>query len=313
MRLNPITKVAKNLPLLSPTPSAHWFSQRVNGLLPADWSDALQDSALCIHLNFMGTAILQFPRRETQALSPQSLCWACGATKASRNPARDLQECLTLVYPDTWLQQHILPLAAQFQETLRRFISKPGRPGFLLGRSLTSDDLIWARSLALPGPCKEARQLLDVTRLTDFLLTELLKASESSSTQNAPILSRAERIAQERVTKVKNRILKQLDENHTLEDLATAAGCSPFYLSRTFTQVTGIPLMLWIRKTRVEKAAELIASGRCNVSEAALEVGYRSFSHFSRAFQQEKGVPPSRWISHLSSSTNRILSHKKIP
>ena len=43
-----------------------------------------------------------------------------------------------------------------------------------------------------------------------------------------------------------------------------------------------------------------LPSGAANVSEAAVEVGYRSFSHFSRAFFEEKGVQPSRWVAHLS-------------
>jgi AraC-like DNA-binding protein len=33
-----------------------------------------------------------------------------------------------------------------------------------------------------------------------------------------------------------------------------------------------------------------------NASEAALEVGYRSLSHFSQAFRAEKGKSPSEWI-----------------
>jgi AraC-like DNA-binding protein len=64
--------------------------------------------------------------------------------------------------------------------------------------------------------------------------------------------------------------------------------------------VEGLTLSNWLRRARIEKAATLIATGRCNVSEAALEVGYQSFSHFSRAFAEEKGVPPSQWVRRLS-------------
>ena len=57
------------------------------------------------------------------------------------------------------------------------------------------------------------------------------------------------------------------------------------------------------RLARVTRRVEAdIATGRCNVSEAALEVGYQSFSHFSRAFAEEKGVPPSQWVRRLSES-----------
>ena len=51
----------------------------------------------------------------------------------------------------------------------------------------------------------------------------------------------------------------------------------------------------YVRKLRIETAAELIVSGQCNVSEAAVEVGYQSLSHFSKAFQQVKGCLPSKY------------------
>jgi len=69
-------------------------------------------------------------------------------------------------------------------------------------------------------------------------------------------------------------------------------GCSPFHLSRTFSQVTGQTIPQYVRKLRMEKAAELLQSGRFNVTEAALEVGYSSLSHFSQAFCQVIGCCP---------------------
>jgi len=42
----------------------------------------------------------------------------------------------------------------------------------------------------------------------------------------------------------------------------------------------------------MERAAELLLSGKYNVTEAALEVGYSSLSHFSQAFCQTMGCCP---------------------
>jgi AraC-like DNA-binding protein len=42
----------------------------------------------------------------------------------------------------------------------------------------------------------------------------------------------------------------------------------------------------------MEKAAELLRSGDYNVTEAALEVGYASPSHFSQAFHEAFGCCP---------------------
>ena len=43
---------------------------------------------------------------------------------------------------------------------------------------------------------------------------------------------------------------------------------------------------------RLERAAELLRSGKFNVTETALEVGYSSLSHFSHAFHETYGCCP---------------------
>jgi AraC-like DNA-binding protein len=43
---------------------------------------------------------------------------------------------------------------------------------------------------------------------------------------------------------------------------------------------------------RLERAAHLLRSGRCNVTEAAMAVGYTSLSHFSKAFWETFGCCP---------------------
>ena len=146
-----------------------------------------------------------------------------------------------------------------------------------------------------PHLCEQARRLLEGARLTDFLVRELF----TTGSQDDQMVSRTERVAKERVERAKAEFLKHLDQTPSLEEVAAVAGCSPHYLSRTFTQVEGLPLVLWLRRVRVDHAAKLLATGQCNVSEAAMEVGYRSLSHFSRAFAEEKGVTPSKWVAHL--------------
>jgi len=299
MRLTLITNVPPT-PSIPPAPSHCWHASPRSGPGSKPWPEALHARSLCLHLNFHGEAQLSLKSGSLTTLSPQTLTWSRSAHNALRTSTRDRHECLTLVFPDPWLTENLKALLSQVPQPARQLVSKPYSPLILPGRRLTEDDLAWTRNLLRPPFCDAARALMDNARLTDFLLRELFAASADAQIQTSDLLSRAERAAHERVERVKSHLLKHLDENHELETLATAVGCSPHYLSRTFTQVTGTPLMLWIRRARIDRAATLIATGRCNVSEAALEVGYRSFSHFSRAFQQEKGVPPSKWISHLA-------------
>jgi AraC-like DNA-binding protein len=74
--------------------------------------------------------------------------------------------------------------------------------------------------------------------------------------------------------------------------LGHEVGCSPFYLSRIFSREVGLTIPQYLRNLRMERAAELLRTGRYNVTEAATEVGYSSLSHFSKAFCETIGCCP---------------------
>ena len=98
--------------------------------------------------------------------------------------------------------------------------------------------------------------------------------------------TRAQRLAAERVARVKAILLENLAETPSLEELGRRVACSHFYLSRTSTRESGLARSQWLRRARLERAADLLRTRKCNVSEAGLEVGYSSLSHFSHAFHE---------------------------
>ena len=104
--------------------------------------------------------------------------------------------------------------------------------------------------------------------------------------------NRQKRLARERVDRVVALLRKHLVEPLNLEEIGREVGCSPFHLSRTFSAETGTTIPQYLRRLRMERAAELLRSGKYNVTEAALEVGYSSLSHFSQSFCQEMGCCP---------------------
>ncbi len=104
---------------------------------------------------------------------------------------------------------------------------------------------------------------------------------------------RQRKIATGRVAQVHRLLSAALDAPPTLKALGKSVGCSPFYLSRVFSETTGMTISQYLKRLRVERAADLLASGRFNVGEAAVEVGYQSLSHFSKAFRDVKGCTHS--------------------
>ena len=104
--------------------------------------------------------------------------------------------------------------------------------------------------------------------------------------------TRTQRAARDRVDRARKILSERMTDPPSLEDLARSVGCSPFYLSRQFSQETGTTMQQFIRQLRMERAAELLRTGKCNVTEAAFEVGYNSLSHFSALFHETFGCCP---------------------
>jgi AraC family transcriptional regulator len=103
---------------------------------------------------------------------------------------------------------------------------------------------------------------------------------------------RQKRVARERVERVKEVLARDLANPPTLEMIGQDVGCSPYYLSRIFSREVGLTIPQYLRNVRMERAAELLRTGRYNVTETATEVGYSSLSHFSKAFCETIGCCP---------------------
>jgi len=103
---------------------------------------------------------------------------------------------------------------------------------------------------------------------------------------------RQQRVALDRVEAVQAILRRNVAAAPSLEQISREVGCSPFYLSRTFSKETGQTIPQYLRQLRMEKSAELLRTGRYNVTEVAMEVGYSSLSHFSQTFHQTFGCCP---------------------
>lgn len=110
--------------------------------------------------------------------------------------------------------------------------------------------------------------------------------------QEEMFCTRQQRIANERAEAVKLILEKHLADPPTMTALGKEIGCSAAYLGRIFAAETGMSVPQYLRKIRLQKAAEYLREGTHNVTEAAFDVGYSSLSHFSKAFYEEFGCCP---------------------
>lgn len=80
-------------------------------------------------------------------------------------------------------------------------------------------------------------------------------------------------------------------EPWTIASLAAAVGLSESKLKIGFREIVGVSTRIYLRQTRIEEAAAMIARGDA-VTEAALANGFQNLSHFSKAFRIVKGMGP---------------------
>ncbi|MDR3184804.1 MAG: AraC family transcriptional regulator, partial [Prevotellaceae bacterium] len=59
--------------------------------------------------------------------------------------------------------------------------------------------------------------------------------------------------------------------------------------------LTGINPNTFFKIYKLNRAAELLAEGKMNISEIADYTGFSTLSHFSASFKKQFGVPPSEW------------------
>ena len=74
---------------------------------------------------------------------------------------------------------------------------------------------------------------------------------------------------------------------------------NPTYLSERFKQVTGMSPLQFVKRERIARAQQLVRETSRSLIEIALEVGYRSPSHFARVFRRVVGVTPTEFRSTL--------------
>ena len=125
-------------------------------------------------------------------------------------------------------------------------------------------------------------------RLTD----RMRKAEIVSTGVPADATSMEERF----LANVRRTIIEHLgDEEFGVEALAEALGHSRAHLYRRLGDLQGRSPAKLIRLMRLERAAELLKVEADTVSAIAHAVGFKSVSHFSRAFRQQYGVTPSEY------------------
>jgi AraC-like DNA-binding protein len=207
--------------------------------------------------------------------------------RASRQ-ARDHHQFVTVEFSNRHLQEQLADCEGELDPQLRAAIfPEKERSIVSSARPMTSEQHQVVASLLRPPVSKPAQSLWYRSKALELMSHFLFTPKDPEF-----FCMRQKRVARDRVERTKELLARDLAQPPTLEMLGREVGCSPFYLSRSFSREVGLTIPQYLRKLRMERAAELLRSGRYNVTEAATEVGYASLSHFSKAFCETIGCCP---------------------
>ena len=95
------------------------------------------------------------------------------------------------------------------------------------------------------------------------------------------------------------------DPDFSTEAFGKEIGLSRTQLHRKLRALTGQSTHEFIRTLRLKRAAQLLVHHSGNISEIAYQVGFNSPSHFTRAFREMFGKPPSAYAAQHKESENR--------
>ena len=119
------------------------------------------------------------------------------------------------------------------------------------------------------------------------LLLELLAALSRSRIERLPAGTAPW------LDETRDRLHADLANRPSLSQLAAAVGVHPVTLARAFRRTFGCTVGEYLRRLRIERAAELLVSGTQPLAEIALGAGFADQSHFSNVFRRRLGMSPS--------------------
>lgn len=100
-----------------------------------------------------------------------------------------------------------------------------------------------------------------------------------------------------------NTAVSYIEKNFTSKDFKLKEAISLAYMSDTyfrhlFSLRFGTTPSKYLNKKRLDFAEKLLSSGKYSINAAADAAGFNDVKYFSRVFNKEYGVPPSRLYRH---------------
>ncbi len=271
-----------------------------------DWSSTFHPECVELCLNLEGTGFVERNGGRAEfAPNTAGFYYRQNEPLTAKRTAGEHHKFLTVEFSCPFLAKHLAETKGMLHPIVRAAVDSQACEQVAAATvRLTAPQLQLISTLRQPPVYAAAQPIWYQCKALELAVTFLMQPPADEEL----FCTRQQRLAQERVEQVVFLLKQNLANPPALEELGKKIGCSHFYLSRIFSAQTGQTITQYLRRLRLDKAAELLKTREYNVTEVALEVGYNSLSHFSAAFQETFGCCPG--LYPLATTTQKSVTGK---
>lgn len=137
----------------------------------------------------------------------------------------------------------------------------------------------------------------------EILLLQLIRKGGKAGGEGKPSSVAGERQGDEVVSAIIRFLQSHVANNYTFDQL-----CEEFAISRTrlkmiFKEKTGIGVMEYFNRMKIEQAKRMIREEASSISEISERLGYSSNHYFSRQFKRITDMAPSEYMRSIGART----------
>jgi AraC-like DNA-binding protein len=194
-----------------------------------------------------------------------------------------------------YLTRHFLDLVAGSCEVLSRFADEvtAGRPVELSPLGLPTSMAMQAcindiMNCRLQGGLK---LLFLQAKCLELLALQVQTFEQAQQAVPRPVLR--SNYEKDCIIYARDYLLRHIDTPPSLPELSKIAGLNTFKLKNGFKEVFNTTVYGYLNDVRLTRAKEQLQAGG-SIKEIAIQLGYASVQHFSKAYRKKFGMPPGQ-------------------
>jgi AraC-like DNA-binding protein len=127
------------------------------------------------------------------------------------------------------------------------------------------------------------------------LISLYFNKTEDADLEQCPYLADEDNVR--RIRMAKEIMISRMAEPPTLSELSQEVGLSLKKLKEGFKQIYGDSVFGFLFDYKMDYARKMLETGKHNVNEVGLKVGYSTASHFIASFKKKFGTTPKKYLT----------------